>query len=210
MCFSHHGLAMDASSAAAASMFSVWACNVGACSVGIRTSVCGSGTWCCGSSSLLVEADACVANFAATISKFRDLEKHCYLLDAMLMAPRTLCQFPITVAMAAPVSHGCSFQHWRIQLTLGPIRERRELLLQSLHLRRNCTTEVPEFLEVFQLRAFLLNACCESRLVTRSPHPAVGRERTRRVRHDEWRLMQFRSVGSRGLLKCLIDSASFA
>lgn len=107
-CIFDHGLAMDASSTAAASMFSVWACNVGACSVGIRTRVCGSGTWCCGSSSLFVEADACVANFAAIISKCRILEKSRYLLDAMLMAPSTLCQFPITVAMATPVSHSCS------------------------------------------------------------------------------------------------------
>lgn len=93
----------SSSSAAAASMASVCACNVGACSVGMRTRVCGSG-----SSDLESFPLAAVPGGLASLAVKYPVRNIFYLfalirdlLDAMLMARSTLCQLPMTVAIAA-------------------------------------------------------------------------------------------------------------
>lgn len=83
------------------SRFSAWACNVGACSVGMRTNVCGKGTlssgW--GSASLLGFGSLAVMRYGQFGSYLGSKLEGC-LHEAMLMARRTLCQLLITNAMA--------------------------------------------------------------------------------------------------------------
>lgn len=164
-----HGL-----SPAACSACSACACNDGACSVGMRTSVCGKdnpASCCCSSvdDSSFGLGSLAVLHCHVSVSKHRlasprrtsSFENTIHnVLEAMLIARSTLCQLPMTVAIAAWVirQHECGKIHQRGLRTFCAVVEGRKLLLKCFHLGCNVRAQVTQLLQAVQLRPLLFDA----------------------------------------------------
>lgn len=116
-----------------------------------------------------------MGSFAISVQlNFQSIKEGKGIPDAMLIALSTLCQLLSTKAMAGREGVSEEDTNSKVtQQTFGPIRKRRQLLFQGLHLRRRCRTEIAELLEILELGLLLVDPRSQSRRLA----PGVSGER---------------------------------